>query len=95
VRSRRFPRRSEKEMNLKGEEVTVTPCEGLRKRKCQRVRGETEPRAEGVRKEKWHREEELMSEKGTVAQEGGSATRRKSGKRTVKKAEKWNVGPGQ
>jgi hypothetical protein len=57
VRSSRFPRRSEKEMRLKGEEVTMTPCEGLRKRKCQRVRKD---RATGRR-----------SKKGMVAQGGG------------------------
>jgi hypothetical protein len=57
VRSRRFPRRSVKEMRLKGEEVTMTPCEGMRKRKCQRVSRDT---ATGRR-----------SEKGKVAQGEG------------------------
>jgi hypothetical protein len=41
---------------------------------------ERQSTAEGMKKGKWHREEELMSEKGTVAQEGGSATRRSSEK---------------
>ncbi len=58
---------------------TVAPCEGVRKRKCH-MEEERQSTAEGMKKGKWHREEELMSEKGTVAQEGGSATRRSSEK---------------
>ncbi len=60
---------------------TFAPCEGVRKRKCH-TEEERQSTAKGVKRGKWHREEELLSEKGTVVQEGGSATRRRSEKET-------------